>query len=198
MIWRLNSSRPGLLSMPVVPVLAVSSLWYKALLRLEFILQLDCLDCIPVYDMVMATDSTIAKRMRRYRNKKRRQGFVRREVYLSAKEGRAFTVKKQLAQLVDGGGALRRAVVTVNVPRPQPIDAPTLLQVLIDPQQEQWRPHVEAFFTEVGPETIHEIVLGGIVDFPLLAASQKLWNLEQGPYADWIHEMARERLAKAA
>lgn len=146
----------------------------------------------------MAKDRTISARMRRYRSKKREQGFVRRDIFLSAEEKRDFAVQKRINELVDGGGAFQRALVTINVPRPQPINAVTLLQALIEPQQEQWRPHVEAFFTEVAPETIHDIVLGGIVDFPLLAASQKLWNLEQAPHADWIREMARERLAAAA
>lgn len=146
----------------------------------------------------MTKDTTITARMRRYRAKKRQQGFVRRDVLLSPQEKRAITVKKQIGRLVDAEGALRRALVTINVPRPRRIDAPTLLQALIAPQDTQWRPHIEAFFSEVAPETIHDIVLGGIVDFPLLAASQQLWKLEQAPHADWIREMARERLAAAA
>jgi len=146
----------------------------------------------------MAKDPTIAARMRRYRAKKRRQGFIRRDVLLSPEERQAFAVTRRIGRLVDGEGALRRALTTINAPRPRPIDAPALLQALISPGQVQWRPHVEAFFSEVAPETLHDIVLGGIVDFPLLAASQGLWKLEQGPHADWIQEMARERLAKAA
>ncbi|MBP7065363.1 hypothetical protein [Ferrovibrio sp.] len=150
------------------------------------------------YTVYMAKDRTITARMRRYRSKKREAGFVRRDILLSPEEGRVLALQKRISQLVDGGGAFQRALVTINVPRPKPINAATFLQALIEPEQEQWRPHVEAFFTEVAPETIHDIVLGGIVDFPLLAASQKLWNLEQAPHADWIREMARERLAAAA
>lgn len=144
----------------------------------------------------MAKDPTIAARMRRYRDKKRQQGYVRRDVLLSPEEKRAVSVQKQIGTLVDSQGAFRRALVTINVPRPEPIDGATLLTALIEPQ-DQWRPHVEAFFTEVAPETLHDITLGGIIDFPLLAASQKLWNLERAPHAGWIREMARERLAAA-
>lgn len=145
----------------------------------------------------MAKDPTIAARMRRYRARKRRAGFVRRDVVLSPADRHDLDVRKRLSKLVDGRAALRRALVTINAPRPEPIDAPTFLGALIEPKDD-WRPHIEAFFTEVAPETIHEIVLAGIIDFPLLAASQKLWKLEHGPNAGWIEEMARERLAAAA
>lgn len=145
----------------------------------------------------MAKDRTIAARMRRYRNRKRQAGFVRRDVVLSPAERHDFDVKKRLRELVDGRAALQRALVTINAPRPEPIDAGSFLRALIEPG-DKWRPHIEAFFTEVSPESIHDIVLAEIIDFPLLAASQKLWKLEHGPNAGWIEEMARERLAAAA
>lgn len=145
----------------------------------------------------MAKDRTIVARMRRYRARKRQAGFVRRDVVFSSAERREFDVKKRLKELVDGKAALRRALVTMNAPRPEPIEAASFLRMLIEPE-DKWRPHIEAFFTEVAPETIHDIVLSGILDFPLLAASQKLWKLECGPNAGWIKEMARERLAAAA
>ena len=145
----------------------------------------------------MARDSTIAARMRRYRARKRRAGFVRRDVVLSPADRHDLDVRKRLRKLVDGRAALRRALVTINAPRPEPIDAISILRAFIEPE-DKWRPHIEAFFTEVAPETIHDIVLGGLVGFPLLAASQKIWKLENGPNAAWIKEMAREQLATAA
>src|SRR3546814_18431211 len=99
--------------------------------------------------------------MCRYRAKKRQQGYVRRDVLLSPEEKRAVSVQKQISTLVDSQGAFRRALVTINVPRPEPIDGATLLKALIEPQA-QWRTNVEAFFTEVEQETLHDIKQGGI------------------------------------
>lgn len=145
----------------------------------------------------MAKDPTIAARMRRYRARRKAAGFRRQELSLPAAEAAGLASTLKLRRLVDGDAALDRALTTINVPRPHLISRAEFLQALIAPQP-QWRPHVEAFFGEVDPGTIHEICLAGLLNFPLLAAVLRIWNLEDAPHAEWIRDMARERLAKAA
>jgi hypothetical protein len=135
--------------------------------------------------------------MRRYRAKKRALGFVRHEVLLPADAARHLIAGARLTRSVDGHAALDQALVTMNVPRPFAIDRATFLRALIEPNP-RWLPHMEAFFGEVDPDTIHQICLAGLLDFPLLAAALKVWHLEEAAHAAWIQEMARERLANVA
>jgi hypothetical protein len=94
--------------------------------------------------------------------------------------------------------AIWRALTTVNAPLPLPIDAETLLSCLrLENRDRVWRPHVRAFFREVGLNIIVDLVLEGAVDFDRLAQALRFWDAdEDGENARWIREMAAVPMAE--
>jgi hypothetical protein len=88
---------------------------------------------------------------------------------------------------------------TINAPRPQAIDADTLLDCLLaDHPIDAWRPHLEAFFTEISIEATHDLVLSGVCDFQDLRRAQAIWGPFSGEKHDWIQEMADLTLVRDA
>ena len=68
-------------------------------------------------------------------------------------------------------------LATINAPRPQLIDAKTFVHCLTTSRLEQrWHPHIEAFFDEVSPEAIHDLVLAGIITFEDLYRAARTWS----------------------
>nr|WP_316653324.1 hypothetical protein [uncultured Gellertiella sp.] len=95
--------------------------------------------------------------------------------------------------------AIWQALTTVNAPLPPPIDADTLLACLRPGcTQRQWRPHVRAFFGEVGVEILMDMVVEGSVTFDDLAKAISFWDVDEDyENARWIREMAAIPVAKA-
>ena len=87
--------------------------------------------------------------------------------------------------------AIWQALTTVNAPLPLHIDADTLLACLRRRTIERrWRPHVRAFFREVGVEILMDMVVEGSVTFDDLAQTISFWDVdEDDENARWIREM---------
>lgn len=86
---------------------------------------------------------------------------------------------------------------TINAPRPHPIDAQTLVHCLITSRpDDHFRPHIEAFFDELVPEIIHDLVLAKIVTFEDLYRAARNWRMCDAENFAWIKEMADLRLLK--
>ncbi len=150
-------------------------------------------------------DRTAARRVKRYRALQRRErGIVRVEVQvpaIAADDVKLAGRKLQNAYRKAGAaeGKIDFVLATINAPRPQPIDAKTFVHCLTTSQAEQlWRPHIEAFFDEVSPEVIHDLVLAGIITFEDLYRAARTWRATDGSSVPWIKEMADLRLARAA
>jgi len=97
-----------------------------------------------------------------------------------------------------GSKAIWRALTTVNAPLPIQIDAETLLGCLLLTETERrWRPHVRAFFGEVGTEVIMDMVVEGSVTFNGLSTAISFWDVDED-YANarWIREMAPVSMAE--
>jgi len=150
-------------------------------------------------------DRTVARRVKRYRAlQKSERGIARVEVQVPIEA--TDDVRLVGRKLQD---AYRRAAIaqrkvqavlaTINAPRPHPVDANDLVHCLTTSRPEpRWRPHLEAFFDEVAPEAIHDLVLAGIVTFEDLYRAARTWRLTNGGNVPWIREMADLRLARAA
>jgi hypothetical protein len=151
------------------------------------------------------TDRTAARRVKRYRAlQKSERGIARVEIQVPAiaADDVKLTGRKLQNAYRKAGAAQRKinfVLATINAPRPQPIDAMTLVHCLTTGRPEQrWRPHVEALFDEVAPEAIHDLVLAGIVTFEDLYRAARTWRATHGGNVPWIREMADLRLARAA
>jgi len=92
---------------------------------------------------------------------------------------------------------MKRVLGTINAPRPHPIDAQTLVHCLITSRaDDRFHPHIEAFFDELAPEVIHDLVLAKIVSFEDLYRAARTWRMcDAGNFA-WIKEMADLRLLR--
>ena len=150
-------------------------------------------------------DRTVARRVKRYRAmQKREREIVRVEVQVPAVAAEDLKLagrKLREAHKRTGEARKQMALVlgTINAPRPHPIDAKTLVQCLTTSRpDERWRPHIEAFFDEVSPEAIHDVVLAGIVTFEDLYRAARTWRVADGGNVPWIKEMADLRLARVA
>jgi hypothetical protein len=150
-------------------------------------------------------DRTAARRVKRYRAlQKQERGIARVEVQVPAiAADDVKLVGRKLQDIYRKAGAAERKIgfvlATINAPRPRPIDAKTFLHCLTTARPEQrWRPHIEAFFDEVSPEAIHDLVLAGIVTFEDLYRAVRTWRATDGNNVPWIQEMADLRLARAA
>ena len=97
------------------------------------------------------------------------------------------------------GVAIWQALTTVNAPLPLHIDANTLLACLrLRSTERQWRPHVRAFFREVGVEVLMDMAVEGSVTFDDLARAISFWDVEEDyENARWAREMATVSVAKA-
>jgi len=96
-------------------------------------------------------------------------------------------------------GALRLALGTVNAPRLHHLDAAELVAAILSPYPD-WKlaPHIEALFDEVSEETLHDLVLDGVVTFEDLARAIRTWRLNHARTAPWVIEMADLSLARSA
>jgi hypothetical protein len=151
------------------------------------------------------TDRTAARRVKRYRaRQKLERGIARVEVQVPA--AAAEDIKLSGRRI---GDAFRRALeakrkiasvlATINAPRRHRIDTKIFVQSLLTSRPEpRWRPHIEAFFDEVSPEAIHDLVLAGIVGFEDLYRAARTWRATDGANIAWIKEMADLRLARPA
>jgi hypothetical protein len=88
--------------------------------------------------------------------------------------------------------AIWRALTTVNAPLPIHVAADTLLECLnLSTTDRRWRPHVRAFFREVGIEVIMDMVVEGSTMFDSLSKAISFWDVEEDyENARWIREMA--------
>ncbi|CAH0340002.1 hypothetical protein [Rhizobium sp. CECT 9324] len=95
--------------------------------------------------------------------------------------------------------AIWRALTTVNAPLPKHIDADTLIACLrLTTTDRQWRPHVRAFFREVGLEIMMDMVVEGAITFDSLSKAISFWDVDEDENsARWIREMAAVPMAKA-
>ncbi|NIJ40602.1 MULTISPECIES: hypothetical protein [Parvibaculum] len=145
----------------------------------------------------MSKDRTAGERVRRYRNAQSRERGIRRvEVQLPA--WGVHAVKARAARLrsarehADAARAdIDLILGTLNAPRPEWIDAETLVSCLYAEQADpRWIPHMRAFFDEISIGAIHDIVLAGVVDFETLYRAARTWRALDGNAAPWIKEMA--------
>lgn len=153
-------------------------------------------------------DRTASARMARYRGKLARERGIRRlelqvpsEISEEVKDfaRRLRTAVERTRQDARTHDLLGLALGTVNAPRPRPIDARTLLSCLRGANVERiWRPHVEAFLTELSVDLIHDLVLAGVVTFEELDRARRIWRIQNGRNIDWIAEMADLELAELA
>jgi len=95
--------------------------------------------------------------------------------------------------------AIWQALTTVNAPLPLHIDADTMLACLrLRSTERQWRPHVRAFFREVGVEILMDMVVEGSVTFDDLAQAISFWNVDEDyENARWTRDMAAVSVANA-
>lgn len=150
-------------------------------------------------------DRTVARRAKRYRVlQKSERGIARVEVQvpIAATEDIKL-VGRRLQEAYRRAAVVERKVeailATINAPRPQPIGTNDLVHCLTTSRPERrWRPQIEAFFDEVAPEAIHDLVLAGIVTFEDLYRAARTWRVTHGGNVPWIREMADLRLARAA
>ncbi|MCA1367184.1 hypothetical protein I6F15_07205 [Bradyrhizobium sp. BRP14] len=91
-------------------------------------------------------------------------------------------------------------MTTVNAPLPIRVDADTLLDCLnLSATDCRWRPHVRAFFREVGVEVIMDMIVEGSTTFDGLSKAISFWNVEEDyENARWIREMAAARVAASS
>jgi hypothetical protein len=155
--------------------------------------------------MTPMVDRTVAQRVKRYRAlQKRERGIVRVEVQVpaAAAEDIKFIGRKLHAacrKLEEARREIGFVLGTINAPRPHPIDAMTLMRCLTASRADaRWRPHVAAFFDELSPEAVHDLVLAGLVSFEDLYRAARTWRMTDGGNVAWIKEMADLRLARAA
>lgn len=152
-------------------------------------------------------DRTASVRMARYRAKLAAEKGMRRLELRVA--GDAAAAVKAFARRLNASAAARRdpharrllglALGTINAPRPRPIDGATLLACLGAAAPDRaWRPHVEAFFTELSPDLIHDLVLTGLFTFEDLDRARRSWRIRDGRTIGWIAEMADLELAGLA
>lgn len=149
------------------------------------------------------TDPTAAHRVKRYRAAQKADRGIRR-VEVQVPSEAVDNIKRLSRRLVaasrKAGEASRQVefvLATVNAPRPHPIAANTLVHCLLTSEPEaRWLPHIEAFFDEVSPEAIHDIVLAGIVSFEDLYRAARTWRVTNASNIAWIKEMADLRLAE--
>ncbi len=95
--------------------------------------------------------------------------------------------------------AIWQALTTVNAPLPLHIGADTLLACLLCQSTErQWRPHVRAFFCEVGVEILMDMVVEGSVTFENFAKAISFWDVDEDyENTRWVREMVAARVTKA-
>ena len=150
-------------------------------------------------------DRTAATRVKRYRSAQRGARNIAR-VEVQVPEGFRTEFKSIASGLRDRYAHLdcaRRnldfALQTINAPRPLHIDNETLLRCLLSRGcDEEWQSHIEAFFNELSEETIHDIVLTGVIDFEELYLAARAWRVADGRRVPWIKEMADFALAAPA
>jgi hypothetical protein len=150
-------------------------------------------------------DRTAARRVKRYRAlQKRERGIVRVEVQVPAVAADDLKLVGRKLQntyrkVEDARAQIEFILATINAPRPHPIDAKELVRCLTTSRTDaRWRPHIEAFFDEISPEAIHDLVLAGVVTFEDLYRAARTWRVMNGSNVPWIKEMADLRLARAA
>jgi hypothetical protein len=150
-------------------------------------------------------DRTVARRVKRYRAlQKLERGIARVEIQVPVVAAEDIKlVGRKLHDAYRKAGEAEREInfvlATINAPRPQPIDAKTFVHCLTTSQPEgRWSPHIEAFFDEISPEAIHNLVLAGIITFEDLYRTARTWRATDGNNVPWIKEMADFRLARAA
>ena len=150
-------------------------------------------------------DRTAARRVKRYRTlQKLERGIARVEVQVPAVSvediklaGRRLQDAHHKAGAAEGKVAF--VLATINAPRPHPIDANAFVHCLTTARPDRRRrPHIEAFFDEISPEAIHDLVLAGIFSFEDLYRAARTWRMTHGRNVAWITEMADLRLARAA
>jgi hypothetical protein len=153
-------------------------------------------------------DRTASARMARYRGKLARERGIRRlelqvpseiseEVKTFAR--RLRTSVERVRQDARTQDLLGLALGTINAPRPRQIDAKTLLNCIRGTNVDRiWRPHVEAFVTELSADLIYDLVLAGVFTFEELDRARRIWRIQDGRNIDWIAEMADLELAGLA
>ncbi|WP_162913954.1 hypothetical protein [Taklimakanibacter lacteus] len=151
------------------------------------------------------TDRTASRRVRKYRLRQARdRGIARVEVQVPKKAAKDIKdLSRKLRAASRNAVAAERPVQlvlgTINAPRPHPVDAQTLVHCLITATPDpHWHPHVEAFFDEVAPEAIHDLVLAKVLSFEDLYRAARNWRVSDAGNVAWIKEMADLRLAKPA
>ncbi|WP_045230269.1 hypothetical protein [Agrobacterium rubi] len=95
--------------------------------------------------------------------------------------------------------AIWQALTTVNAPLPLHIDAETLVAcLLLEETEKRWRPHVRAFFCEVGVEILMDMVVEGSVTFENFAKAISFWGVDEDyENVRWAREMAAASVTKA-
>jgi hypothetical protein len=95
--------------------------------------------------------------------------------------------------------AIWQALTTVNAPLPLHIDAETLMAcLLLNVTDKRWRPHVRAFFGEVGVEILMDMVVEGSVTFENFAKAISFWGVDEDyENVRWAWEMAAASMTKA-
>lgn len=151
------------------------------------------------------TDRTAVERVRRYRKRQRKlRGIDRVEVQVPSavsEDVKAWghKVREAFKHASLAPDRIDFVLGTINAPRPQAIDAKTLVHCLIALEpDERWQPHIEALFDEVSEEAVHDLVLAQIVSFEDLYRASRTWRAGHGRIVGWIKEMADFRLASAA
>lgn len=88
--------------------------------------------------------------------------------------------------------AVWRALTTINSPLPLHIDADTLVAcLLLQIIEHRWKPHVRAFFCEVGVEILMDMVVEGSVTFENFAKAISFWEVDEDyQNVRWAREMA--------
>ena len=150
-------------------------------------------------------DRTAARRVQKYRHRQVADRGIKR-VEVQVPESTADDVKDFGRKLHTGLKNARTAehqmnlaLGTINAPRPQPIDAQTLAHCLLTHKpDERWRAHIEAFFDELAPEVIHDLVLAKVLTFEDLYRAARNWGVRDAANIAWIKEMADLRLARSA
>jgi len=96
-----------------------------------------------------------------------------------------------------GSRAIWRALTTVNASLSSHIDADTLMDSLaLSATDRRWRPHVRAFFREVGVEVLMDMVVEGSITFDSLSKALSFWDVDEDyENARWIREMAAVPMA---
>jgi hypothetical protein len=148
------------------------------------------------------TDPTASRRVQKYRVRQTAERGIRR-VEVQVPEDATQDIKdlgsKLQASVKNALAADRQMKLvlgTINAPRPHPIDAQTLVRCLITTRTDaRFRPHIEAFFDELAPEAIHDLVLAKVISFEDLYRATRNWRLSDARNAAWIKEMADLRLA---